>query len=300
MRIIKEREDVINTIIGEMLNLENATLLYMDGKALESPVEGYPVINDNVFTYTFQAAGGYIIVPEEYNTKSFVEFIVKIISKNDHSVESKLFNYAKASSSSNTCTNIRIKNCSKETEINTVVNKFYKRIITRDDSALYLTCVRFKWKIVSQMRNMCFNERTDIIDYRVNSIYYDKYDLLKFPHNTITHTLKLSDYRYYEFICQELFDEKIIYIHGATASILDYVEKNISSSNKKNIYLEAMEYFKVFEINKIDNNEKHNYLFLIGKKYIAVNNYKHLLTSQLIRQNKEFANRKIILYKLIG
>lgn len=79
MRILKNKEitqELINTIAGEMLNIELSMLYFIDGKPIDKPLIGYPVIkHSGNIEDIIRAVEGYIYVSSEIDKERLIRGI---------------------------------------------------------------------------------------------------------------------------------------------------------------------------------------------------------------------------------
>ena len=83
IKIVTTLEDAINTLLGEMINVETSALYFDNGKLINQPVngipvaseEGYPRLVDGNVIEAVKGSRGSILVPIGYDTKCLHELI---------------------------------------------------------------------------------------------------------------------------------------------------------------------------------------------------------------------------------
>jgi hypothetical protein len=216
MRIIKSD---IDTIIGEMLNIETSTLSYLDGKPAAEQYIGYPRINDNHVTYHIKAVIGFIFVPTGVNISELILTIISrikvyealhysICNVNNSKTTQILHDYHTVRAS--THTNVKVFTQSTLTKsVIHKVNNHVKRCIVEYNDDIIVNDIRFVWYItpLSDFDIVGYgNDTAIIIQKNICSIFYDCYNICNLPHNSIineytTNILKGSS----NFITQDLY-----------------------------------------------------------------------------------------------
>lgn len=198
MRIIKDADNVLATIAGEMLNIETSTLHFTDGKPADVPAaeySGYPRMHVKNVVNIIRSAEGYIFVPAGTNLATFEGALLaklleleKTMKRGDTVIE-PLRNYHSTHIGGNT--NIKVKSAQKlnagstNNGLRVVQNNVLRQFVQDDDKRQ----ARFIWHI-KHISDINFDINSDNIRDSIarfaSSVFYDKDDICVLPHNATT------------------------------------------------------------------------------------------------------------------
>jgi hypothetical protein len=202
MRIIKDVDNVIKVIVGEMLNIETSTLSFIDGNPADVPANlygGYPRLIDGNIINIIRASVGAIYLPEDVDIHVFTELIIqqieimeKDIKQGKYKCPIPLERYQTIKSGP--VTNLKLKSSQMLTVMsekanNKIANNVRRAFIKGGEGA---ENGRFCWKIKAIS---CFDFlicSSDGMRYNIErhaaSIFYDKDDICSLGHNDVTFT----------------------------------------------------------------------------------------------------------------
>lgn len=230
MRIIKNIEDAILAIAGEILNIETSTLHYIDGSALTSKdinkedYCGYPKIKYDNITDTIYSVAAYVYLAvgtdldkfelDLYNAIYLLENKYKPLYGSDEGVLRRCQTVYRGHN-----TNIKI------TSSQNVFALFHsgrtnnlKRLITRDafDShqARFIIVLKYINEIDLEITS---DHIDDSISRLVSSVFFDSQNICKLDHNEVTFEFSLSHLRGYD----QIIDNNIILFKHAHPLIIE-------------------------------------------------------------------------------
>ncbi len=207
MKIIKAGDAAIETIVGEMLNIECGMILYTDGKLCEEPVaasKGYPKLIDGPLQYTIKASSGYIFLPhgtelsnfERKIQKQLVKQIVELKNhgvvplKTPHNIKTSYHTNVKAVTSQTVTKD--------STQTNVPRNGFNNIIRQFTIQDIDPRVARFTWHLrhINQFSHAIGSNAMELaIAQRLCSIFYDKYDVCTLGHNDTITDFKVSHFK---------------------------------------------------------------------------------------------------------
>lgn len=189
MKILKHHDDIIDIIVGEMINIELSREIFVNGKLIDNPNNGrYPCISDGNITWDIKGAYGYILVPPGYDCEEMTLDLINKITEMSVPLKNydilKSYHDIKVSYS----TNVKVKSALMNTTSNPRRGNI-KRLITSLIFPDNKRVARFTWYVVHQ--NLVSYEITDdnmsdSIAKHVCSVLYDRDDIVNLNHNEIT------------------------------------------------------------------------------------------------------------------
>lgn len=215
MRIIKysdiktDREKYLNTVAGEMYNIESGQLRFIDGQLVEDfkPGAGYPVYKSANVSYSMRMSSGAIIVPNfidvEILQSDLIERIKSITEKAelaDNIPLGKHMNTVAHTVGMNQHTNLQVMSELAITNpYGRVVPNIKRQFILGPQTSMGKKQVRFYWVIMLAEEALSIKYTTDMAEEmlrdRVGSIYVDAMDLLTLKHNDIVFDFTPEYYR---------------------------------------------------------------------------------------------------------
>lgn len=265
MLIIKDSEDHIQTIAGEMLNIELSVKHYVDGKPVPAVAmttrdyRGYPkIIRGNVIE-EIRAAAGYIFVPVDVDLDEFRREIEATIlrlettvANHDGSDPKVLRKYHTVRSSYNT--NVKVASelsltVADDNGVNGRTKKNIKRLISTRTPDGESRRGRFNWFIRPMNEVMCeiTDDNTEDVISRFASVFYDRDDICTYSHNqTVTLFTKNNFKGAANIICEPEF--KIFkYGYPLMFELSDHWRSEAVSANARE-FLRNINPSKIFSI----------------------------------------------------
>lgn len=209
MLIIKDCENAIATIVGEMLNIETGTYHYEDGEPRDfsaglSDYVGYPRVPGDGFYDAIRGSAGCIYVPHGVNLETLKEDLVRrithlenLIVRPDGKDTDVLANYQVHVR--NHSTDVKIKTSQTRTEATNVglLNRNNRRISTSDAMATVGNS-RFVWLVVRIEHAWHFtkNGHLPLTTTSGCSIMWDGDDVCSLPHGARTYSFSTGDLKY--------------------------------------------------------------------------------------------------------
>lgn len=196
MRIIKHVDNVFAVIAGEMLNIENSTLQYINGEPVVEIDRGYPKIIDGTVVNIIRAAWGYIFVPPGMDRDSFQKELIPVLQRMADSTGKDADSLNRPHTIFNSRhSNIKIKSRQHRTSAsyeNQPINKrtameVFRQFVLNPHERR--TFGRFTW-IINAISDfdfkICSNNIDDALGRFACSIFYDAENICMLEHNAVT------------------------------------------------------------------------------------------------------------------
>jgi hypothetical protein len=246
MKILKHQDNIIDIIVGEMLNIELSREVFINGVMVDNASNNrYPNIGDGNVLWDIKAAYGYILVPPGYDCGELVQDLIdKIVEMsaqlNNYDVL-KSYHDIKVSYS----TNIKVKSALMNTTSNPRRGNI-KRLITPLIFPDEKRVARFTWYVVHQNSisyQITDDNMSDSIAKHICSVLYDRDNIVNLNHNDVT-------FDYSEKLLKgnsNVIDESIKLFKYGNPVALELSEWWSKKSKKANIHPRNIPRAKVYE-----------------------------------------------------
>lgn len=179
MIIIKDSEDALRIIAGEILNFETSTKYFENGTVRPIPEKGYPQITDGGIVYTIKSTLGYIYLPFGSSVRDFIRRIGIAVNQLERSLDGEVAEAVKLTNYQSVDVGWHVNAKVKSSLVNEPNGKNYAK-----RSFLYRAGSRNKYRftwIVTTINDYdtCLN--AGMVEQGISkhaiSIFYDKYDI---------------------------------------------------------------------------------------------------------------------------
>jgi hypothetical protein len=197
MRIIKHSPTAIAAIAGEILNLETASMQYIDGQKVDNPGADYPVVTggdeDHPITVHVKTHQGFIYVPQHIKCEDIRNLLIEQLRL----LEGRKGKYRNGSTvakyhstvSGGLATNVKVIPPHEDMEATNQEGPAWRAFITQNAHRYSWPFARFTWHIMRLHEfvvEVDSDNITDSVSRHVCSVFYDAADICTLGHNEVT------------------------------------------------------------------------------------------------------------------